>query len=75
MSGFSLILVLQFKTSKIINDMTKIIIKSQKITPFGGIVFKFISVPAKWIRTSRHYELNIYTSNHAYKNAFAITDG
>ena len=37
MSGFSLILVLQFKTSKIINDMTKIIIKSQKITPFGGI--------------------------------------
>jgi len=36
MSGFSLILVLQFKTGKIINDMTKIIIKSQKITPFGG---------------------------------------
>ena len=38
MSGFSLILVLQFKTSKIINDMTKIIIKSQKITLFGGIL-------------------------------------
>ncbi len=37
MSGFSLILVLQFKTSKIINNMTKIIIKSQKITPLGGI--------------------------------------
>ena len=46
--------------------------KSSKIKAFG---FKFISVPAKWIRTSRHYELNIYTSNHAYKNAFAITDG
>ena len=30
--------MLQFKTSKIINDMTKIIIKSQKITPFGGIL-------------------------------------
>ena len=37
MSGFSLILVLQFKTSKIINDMAKVIIKSEKITPFGGI--------------------------------------
>ena len=46
--------------------------KNSKIKAF---VFKFISVPAKWIRTSRHYELNIYTSNHAYKNAFAITDG
>ena len=46
--------------------------KSSRIKAF---VFKFISVPAKWIRTSRHHELNIYTSNHAYKNAFAITDG
>ena len=46
--------------------------KSSRIKAF---VFNFISVPAKWIRTSRHYELNIYTSNHAYKNAFAITDG
>ena len=46
--------------------------KSSRIKAF---VFKFISVPAKWIRTSRHYELNIYTSNHSYKNAFAIADG
>ncbi len=37
MSDFSLTLVLQIKTSKIINDMTKINIKSEKITPFGGI--------------------------------------
>ena len=37
MSGFSLILVLQFKTSKIINGMAKISIKSLKITSFGGI--------------------------------------
>jgi hypothetical protein len=29
--------VLQFKTSKIINDMAKVQIKSEKITPFGGI--------------------------------------
>jgi hypothetical protein len=37
MSDFSLTLVLQFKTSKIINDVAKVQIKSEKITPFGGI--------------------------------------
>jgi len=37
MSDFSLTLVLQFKTSKIINDMAKVQIKSEKITPFRGI--------------------------------------
>ena len=37
MSDFSLTLVLQIKTSKIINDMVKVSIKSEKITPFGGI--------------------------------------
>ena len=37
MSDFSLILVLQFKTSKIINGMANISIKTQEITPFGGI--------------------------------------
>ena len=37
MSDFSLTLVLQFKTSKIINGMAKVQIKSERITPFGGI--------------------------------------
>ena len=37
MSDFSLTLVLQIKTSKIINDMAKVQIKSEKLTPFGGI--------------------------------------
>ena len=38
MSDFSLTLVLRFKTSKkIFNDMAKVSIKSEKITPFGGI--------------------------------------
>ena len=41
MSDFSLTLVLQFNTSKIINDMAKIQIKSEKVTPFGGIFFRF----------------------------------
>ena len=39
MSDFSLTLVLQIKTSKIINDMAKVQIKSEKITAFGGIFF------------------------------------
>ena len=39
MSDFSLTLVLQIKTSKIINDMVKVQIKSEKITAFGGIFF------------------------------------
>jgi len=37
MSDFSLTLVLQIKTSKIINDMAKIQQKSEKITAFGGM--------------------------------------
>jgi hypothetical protein len=39
MSDFSLTLVLQIKTSKIINDRAKVSIKSEKITAFGGILF------------------------------------
>ena len=37
MSDFSLTLVLQIKTSKIINGMAKVSIKSEKVTPLGGI--------------------------------------
>ena len=33
-------------------------------------VFKFISVPAKWIKTSRRHVLNIYSDNYAYANLF-----
>ena len=39
MSDFSLTLVLQIKTSKIINDMAKVQQKTEKITAFGGIFF------------------------------------
>ena len=34
------------------------------------IVFRFISVPAKWICTSRQYVLNIYIGNNAYADVF-----
>ena len=47
MSYFSLTLVLRLTTSKIINDVAKVQIKSEKITAFGGIFFvldKFDSI-------------------------------
>lgn len=44
--------------------------KTSRIKTF---VFKFISVPAKWVRTSRQYVLNIYTCNQAYAKPF-LTD-
>ena len=37
MSDFSLTLVMRLTTSKIINNVAKVQIKSEKITPFGGI--------------------------------------
>ena len=47
----------------------------EKCSRIKAFVFKFISVPAKWIRTARLYELNIYTHNHSYQNPFTLTDG
>ena len=47
----------------------------KKTSRIKAFVFKFISVPAKWIRTARHYELNIYTHNHSYQKPFALADG
>ena len=41
MSEISLILVLQIKTNKILNDMAKVQIKSEKLTPFGGFFFDY----------------------------------
>ena len=136
MSEFSLILVLQKKQENPTIDMAKIQIKSERLTPFGGLfsimeqfdstlssvirsslvialavigdlivgiirnfykaiiqrldvkkfglnatsrikafVFRFISVPAKWIRTSRRYVLNIYTCNNAYTDVFQTDFG
>ena len=46
--------------------------KTSRIKTF---VFKFISVPAKWIKTSRQYVLNIYTCNQAYAKPFRTSFG
>ena len=40
-----------------------------------AFVFRFISVPAKWIKTSRRYVLNIYSENDAYAGIFGNEDG
>lgn len=35
-----------------------------------AFVFKFITVPAKWIKTARQHVLNIYTCNETYATLF-----
>ena len=62
----------------LIRNFYKTIIRKLNVKDFGlsissrikTFVFKYISVAAKWIRTSRTYVLNIYTENPAYKIAF-----
>ena len=56
MSDFSLTLVLQIKTSKIINDMAKVQQKSEKISAFGGIIFvldKFDRILSSGVKHAR----------------------
>ncbi|WP_419471372.1 hypothetical protein [Hoylesella timonensis] len=58
----------------IIRNFYKAIIQRLDVKKFGlnatsrikAFVCRLISVPAKWIRASRRYVLNIYTSNNAY---------
>ena len=58
----------------LIRNFYKTIIRKLNVKDFGlsissrikTFVFKYISVAAKWIRTSRTYVLNIYTENPAY---------
>ena len=46
-----------------------------KTSRIKAFVFRFVSVPAKWIRTSRWYVLNIYTCNNAYADVFQTDFG
>ena len=39
------------------------------------VVFKFITIPTKWVKTSRRHVLNIYTDNYAYVNLFQTDFG
>lgn len=66
----------------LIRNFYKTIIKRMNVKDFGlsatsrikTFVFKFISVPAKWIKTSGEYRLNIYTVNPAYARVFNAGD-
>ncbi|MBO5426987.1 MAG: IS1380 family transposase, partial [Prevotella sp.] len=67
----------------LIRNFYKVNIQRLDIKRFGlnatsrikAFVFKFISVPAKWIRTSRRNVLNIYTCNNAYADVFQTDFG
>ncbi len=52
--------------------MAKVQIKSEKsvTSRIKTFVFKYISVAAKWVKTSGTYRFNIYTENFAYARAF-----
>ena len=67
----------------IIRNFYKTIVKKLDVKKFGRkntsriktFVFKFISVPAKWIKASRQNVLNMYTSNPAYGELFQSDSG
>ena len=67
-----------FLLTALIRNFYKAIIQRLDIKRFGlnatsrikAFVFRFVSVPAKWIRTLRRYVLNIYTCNNAYADVF-----
>ena len=47
----------------------------KKTSRIKAFVFRFISVPAKWIMTARRYVQNIYTENGAYVKPFKTEFG
>ena len=66
-----------------IRNFYKAIMQKLDVEKFGlkrtsrikAFVFKFISVPAKWVKTARQHVLNIYTENQAYKQFFLSAFG
>ena len=67
----------------IIRNFYKAIIQKMDVEKFGlkrssrikTFVFKFVSVPAKWIRMARQNILNVYTDNEAYAHVFKTEFG
>ena len=67
----------------LLRNFYRFIMERLDVTKFGlkatsrikAFVFRFISVPAKWIKTSRQYVLNIYTENRAYAKPFKTEFG
>ena len=67
----------------LIRNFYKAIIQKLDVKRFGfnatsrikAFVFRFITVPAKCLRTSRLYVMNIYTCNNAYADVFQTDFG
>lgn len=65
----------------LIHNFYRTIMRDERMKEFGlkknnrikAFVFKFISVPAKWIRMSRQHILNIYSTNQTYADVFRRT--
>ncbi len=72
MSAFSLTLVLQIKTSKIINDMAKVQQKSEKISAFGGIFFVLDRFDRGNRGTDRAFVTSVKTSEVSGKSSEAL---
>ena len=51
-------------------ENTVYLLMTALIRRIKAFVFKYVSVAAKWIKTSRMHMLNIYTGNRAYENVF-----
>ena len=66
-----------------IRNFYTLLLQNENLKAFGlkptsrikAFVFKFISVPAKWIRTARSYHLNIYTDIKEYATVFKTEFG
>ena len=62
----------------LIRNFYQFLVQAKELKSFGlkptsrlkDFTFKFISVPAKWIKTARQFVLNIYTEQNAYATAF-----
>ena len=72
MSEISLILVLHLIINETLKDLAKVQIKSEKLTPFGGIFSIMEQFDA--LLAQKHV-LNIYSDNNAYANLFKTDFG
>ena len=62
----------------LIRNFYQFLVQAKDLKSFGlkptsrlkDFTFKFITVPAKWIKTARQFVLNIYTEQNAYATVF-----
>ena len=67
----------------LIRNFYKLLMNDDKVKDFGlkptsrikSFVFRFVTVAAKWIRTSRWNILKIYSDKQAYSSIFITADG